>query len=217
MIKIAPSILSANFSNLEKDIKLIEKGGADWIHLDIMDGNFVPNITFGPILIKSLRKITKLPLDAHLMIEKPERYIEEFKKVGVDILTVHTEATTHLHRTISQIKKFGMKAGVSLNPSTPAIAIREVLPFVDLVLVMSVNPGFGGQTFISTMLRKIQEVALMIETSGRKIDLEVDGGVDETNIRQIFEAGATVTVAGYSIFSKKNIPQAIRNLKKITK
>lgn len=217
MIKIAPSILSANFSNLGKDIKLLEKGGADWIHLDVMDGNFVPNITFGPIVIKSLRKITRLPLDAHLMIQKPERYIEDFKNSGVDNLTVHLEATTHLHRTVSQIKKLGMKAGVSINPSTPAISLREILPFVDLVLVMTVNPGFGGQTFIPTMIRKIQEIALMIESSGNKIELQVDGGVDETNIKKIYEAGATISVTGYSIFSKKNIPNAIKKLKSLTK
>ncbi|MBI5476281.1 MAG: ribulose-phosphate 3-epimerase [Ignavibacteriales bacterium] len=216
-MKIAPSILSANFSNLGKDIKLLEKGGADWIHLDVMDGNFVPNITFGPIVIKSLRKITRLPLDAHLMIQKPERYIEDFKNSGVDNLTVHLEATTHLHRTVSQIKKLGMKAGVSINPSTPAISLREILPFVDLVLVMTVNPGFGGQTFIPTMIRKIQEIALMIESSGNKIELQVDGGVDETNIKKIYEAGATISVTGYSIFSKKNIPNAIKKLKSLTK
>lgn len=214
MIKIAPSILSADFSNLIKQIKELEKGGADWIHLDIMDGHFVPNLTFGPAVVKAISKVTNIPLDAHLMIEKPDKYLEDFRNAGVNRLSVHIEACNHLHRTVQHIKKLGMKAGVSLNPATPASSLREILMYVDQVLVMSVNPGFGGQKFIGTSIHKIQEIVLMIKSTQRKIELEVDGGVDETNVSKLIKSGATVLVAGYSIFSKKNISQAVRDLRR---
>jgi ribulose-phosphate 3-epimerase len=212
-IKIAPSVLSANFSNLRDQISAVEKGGADWIHLDIMDGHFVPNITFGPIVVQSIRSCTKLPLDAHLMIESPDRYLENFREVGVDRLTVHVEACTHLHRTIQKIKDLGMKAGVSLNPATHISSIVEIFPFVDQILVMTVNPGFGGQKFIESTLKKIEKISSMIEQSEREIELEVDGGVDTKNAHSLMEAGTTALVAGYSIFSQKNITQAVRLLR----
>jgi len=211
--KVAPSLLSADFRNLEKQIRLVEKGGADWLHLDIMDGHFVPNITFGPMLVKTVRSISKLPLDTHLMIEKPERFIEAFKQAGSDILTVHVETCPHLHRTIQQIKLLGMKAGVSLNPSTPAHALREIIGEVDLVLVMTVNPGFGGQKFISSMLKKVEEVRSMLKSPNQF--LEVDGGVDVTTAPELIKAGANVLVAGNAIFSQKNITQAVKRLKKV--
>jgi ribulose-phosphate 3-epimerase len=214
MVKIAPSILSADFSNLEHQVHLVEKGGADWLHLDVMDGHFVPNITFGPIVVNAIRSITKLPLDTHLMIENPEKYLEDFQKAGTDRLTVHVETCDHLHRTIQQIKELGMKAGVTLNPSTPASSLREIIPYVDLVLVMTVNPGFGGQKFIRSMFRKIREISEMISSIKTTIELEVDGGVDETNAAKLVEAGATVLVAGNSIFSKMNIPRAVKDLRK---
>ena len=214
MIKIAPSILSADFSSLKEQIRLVEKGGADWLHLDIMDGHFVPNITFGPMVIKAIRSVTKLPLDAHLMIENPDRYLENFKSAGVDRLTVHVETCPHLHRTIQHIKKLGMKPGVTLNPSTPASSLKEIIPFVDLVLVMTVNPGFGGQKFIRSMIKKIKEISGIINTYNSSIYLEVDGGVDESNASELAAAGANVLVAGHSIFSKNNIPLSIYNLRK---
>jgi len=213
MIKIAPSILSADFRNLEQQIRQCETGGADWLHLDIMDGCFVPNITFGPMIVSTVRSITKLPLDAHLMIECPDRYLEGFKKVGVDRLTVHVETCPHLHRTIQKIKELKMKAGVTLNPATPISSIKEIIPYVDLVLVMTVNPGFGGQKFIKTMIKKIEKVAGMIADTNSDIELEVDGGIDEHNANAVVAAGATVLVAGHSIFSHKSIPQAIRTLR----
>jgi len=213
-IKIAPSVLSADFRNLEQQIRLCEAGRADWLHLDIMDGCFVPNITFGPMVVKSIRSVTKLPLDAHLMIEAPDRYLEDFQKAGVDRLTVHVETCPHLHRTIQKIKELKMKAGVTLNPATPVSSLKEIIPFVDLVLVMTVNPGFGGQKFIKTMMKKIEKVAGMIAETDSDIELEVDGGVDENNASALVSAGATVLVAGHSIFSHKNIPEAIRMLRK---
>ena len=212
-VKIAPSILSADFTNLERDIHLVEEGGADWLHLDIMDGHFVPNITFGPMVVKAIRSLTTLPLDAHLMIEAPDRYLEVFRDSGVDRLTVHVETCPQLNRTIQRIQELGMKAGVTLNPSTPVSTIEEIVPSADLVLVMTVNPGFGGQKFIPTMLRKIEEVRSLISRSDRPIELEVDGGVDINNARDIVNAGATVLVAGNSIFAKRSIPQSIHSLR----
>ncbi|MBI1807240.1 MAG: ribulose-phosphate 3-epimerase [Ignavibacteria bacterium] len=214
MIKIAPSVLSADFSNLERQIRLVEKGGADWLHLDVMDGHFVPNLTFGPLIVKAIRSITNLPLDVHLMIEHPDQYLEDFKKAGSDRLTVHVETCSHLHRTVQRIKELGMKAGVTLNPATPALTVKEIIPYVDLVLVMTVNPGFGGQKFIFSMLKKIEAISALIANADSHVELEVDGGVDESNAFKLVQAGATVIVAGNSIFSKKNIPQAIRNLRK---
>ncbi len=211
-ILIAPSILSADFKNLESEIHQAEKGGAHWIHLDVMDGHFVPNITFGPMVVKTARAVTKLPLDTHLMIEKPERYLETFKNAGSDILTVHVETCPHLHRTVQHIKQLGMKAGVSLNPSTPAVALKEIIDYVDLILVMTVNPGFGGQQFISSMLDKIRELSAMI--GKRKVYLEVDGGIDVRTAPLVVEAGANVLVAGNSVFGEGHIVKSIKQLRK---
>ena len=214
MVKIAPSLLSANFRNLEKQIRLLERGGADWLHLDIMDGHFVPNITFGPFIVKAVRSLTELPLDAHLMIEEPEKYLQAFKDAGVDRLTVHVETCPDLRRTIQRIKDLDLKAGVTLKPGTPSSALKKIIPYVDLVLVMTVNPGFGGQQFMSAMVPKIGEIARMIQSTGRRgAELEVDGGVDEHNAASLVDAGATVLVAGHSIFSKKSIPSAIKRLR----
>jgi ribulose-phosphate 3-epimerase len=213
MLKIAPSILSADFRNLAREIRLSERGGADWLHLDIMDGHFVPNITFGPMIVRAVRSLTRLPLDTHLMIEDPLRYVDDFRDAGSSRLTVHVEACVHLHRVVERIKEAGMKAGVSLNPATPASALAEIIPFVDLVLVMTVNPGFGGQEFIPPMLGKVREIAAMIAESRKKVYLEVDGGVNEKNAGDLVRAGALVLVAGHSIFSRTNIPRAIRRLR----
>jgi ribulose-phosphate 3-epimerase len=210
---IAPSILSADFGQLTDQIRLVEQAGADWLHLDIMDGHFVPNISFGPMIVKTIRSLTKLPLDTHLMISDPDAYLEAFRQAGADRLTVHVESTVHLHRTIQRIKELGMKAGVTLNPSTPLDAIREILPYVDLVLIMSVNPGFGGQSFIPTSLAKITAAAAMIRESGGSVHLEVDGGVDATNAGEIVAAGATVLVAGNAVFRAPSIPDAVAALR----
>jgi ribulose-phosphate 3-epimerase len=219
MIKIAPSILSANFARLGEDIKDVERGGADYIHVDVMDGHFVPNITIGPLIVEAIRPITKLPLDVHLMIENPDQYIEAFAKAGADIITVHVEACTHLHRTIQQIKAQGVKAGVVLNPHTPVSMIQHVLEEIDLVLLMTVNPGFGGQSFIHSVLPKIKQVASMIEERKLQVEIEVDGGVNSETAKLCIEAGANVLVAGSAIYNQQDRGEAIaiiRNEKKIS-
>lgn len=210
MIKIAPSILSADFARLGEEIKDVEKGGADYIHVDVMDGHFVPNITIGPLIVEAIRPITSLTLDVHLMIEQPDRYIPEFAKAGADIITVHVEACPHLHRTIQLIKSFGIKAGVVLNPHTPVSTIQHVLEDIDMVLLMTVNPGFGGQSFIHAVLPKIQEVSRMVRERGLTVDIEVDGGVNAETARLCVEAGANVLVAGSAIYNEKDRAQAIR-------
>lgn len=209
MIKIAPSILSADFSKLGEEIKDVEKGGADYIHVDVMDGHFVPNITIGPLIVEAIRPITSLPLDVHLMIENPDMYIPTFAKAGADIITVHVEACPHLHRTIQLIKSHGIKAGVVLNPHTPVSAIEHVLEDIDMVLLMTVNPGFGGQKFIHSVLPKIKQVAHMIQERSLNVEIEVDGGVNAETARLCVEAGANVLVAGSAVYNQKDRGAAI--------
>ncbi|WP_174733885.1 ribulose-phosphate 3-epimerase [Mesobacillus harenae] len=213
MVKIAPSILSADFAKLGQEILDVERGGADFIHVDVMDGHYVPNITIGPLIVEAIRPITKLPLDVHLMIENPDQYIEAFAKAGADYLTVHVEATPHIHRTIHYIKSFGVKAGVVLNPATPVEAIKHIISDVDMVLLMSVNPGFGGQKFIPSVLEKIKQVKKMADENNVTIDIEVDGGVNEETARLCVEAGATVLVAGSAIYNAEDREKAISVLK----
>lgn len=198
--RIAPSILSADFSRLGEEIAAVAAGGADFIHVDVMDGHFVPNLTIGPVVVKSIRKATSLPFDVHLMISPVDLFIEDFVKAGADILTVHPEAGPHLHRTLQAIRAAGARPGVALNPATPVSAIEPVIGDVDLVLVMSVNPGFGGQAFIPSQLKKIETIRKLIEVSGREIMLEVDGGVNAETAPQIVAAGADVLVAGSAVF-----------------
>jgi len=200
-IKIAPSILSADFARLGEEITSITKAGADYIHVDVMDGHFVPNLTIGPVVIKSIRQYSQLPFDVHLMIEPVDPFIEAYAKAGADIITVHAEATKHLHRTLQLIKSFGKKCGVSLVPTTPASALEHIMDEIDLILVMSVNPGFGGQSFIPSQIEKIRTLRAMINKSGREIDLEVDGGINAQTAKQVVEAGANVLVAGSAIFT----------------
>lgn len=213
MIKIAPSILSADFADMGRAVRNLEAYGADYIHCDIMDGVFVPNITFGPGMIKAIRKHTKLPLDVHLMIEKPDRYIDAFIDAGADIVTVHTEACTHLQRVLNAIKERGVKAGAVLNPATPLDSIKYVLDDLDMVLLMTVNPGFGGQAFIPSMLNKITQTREMIKSCGRNIELEVDGGINIDNIDAVLAAGANVIVAGNTVFSSDDPKGTIAGLR----
>jgi ribulose-phosphate 3-epimerase len=212
-IKIAPSILSADFAKLGAEIKEVEQGGAGLIHVDVMDGHFVPNITIGPLIVEAIRPHTQLPLDVHLMIEQPERYVADFAKAGADLITVHQEATVHLHRLIHQIKELGVKVGVALNPATPIETIQHVLSDLDMVLLMTVNPGFGGQKFIPAVLQKIETLRQHLIVQGyQHIDIEVDGGINAVTARQVAGAGANVLVAGTAIFGERDRRQAIRTI-----
>ncbi len=214
-IKLAPSILSADFGRLAEQVAEAEEAGADYIHVDVMDGHFVPNLTVGPLVVEALRPRTSLPLDVHLMVVEPERVIADFASAGASILTVHAEATPHLHRAVQTIKDRGVKAGISITPSTSPIVIQEMLPELDLVLVMSVNPGFGGQSFIPASLAKIQKLRRMLDAGGFKAELEVDGGVNADTAGSVVQAGARVLVAGSAVFNgKESVAKAIARLRK---
>ena len=213
MIKIAPSVLSVDFTRLGEQVREAEAGGADWMHLDIMDGHFVPNISYGPVLVEAVNRATKLPLDVHLMIENPDFFVPEFVKAGADYVTVHVEACPHLHRSIQLIKGLGAKAGVSLNPATPASALEEIVPFVDLILIMSVNPGFGGQSFIQTCLPKAACLAEMARKRKPDALISMDGGVGTKIAGALAKAGCTVLVAGSAVFGKPDVAKAIRELR----
>ncbi len=212
-VTVAPSILSADFARLGEEVTEIAHAGADWVHVDVMDGRFVPNMTIGPLVVQAVRRVTTLPLDVHLMIVEPERYVEAFAEAGADVITVHAEACPHLHRVVQQIHALGKRAGVSLNPHTPEDVLRYVVDDLDLVLVMSVNPGFGGQSFIPEVLPKIRALRAMIDATGRAIDLEVDGGIKPGTARKVVEAGANVLVAGSAVFGHDDYGAAIRELR----
>lgn len=215
-IEIAPSILSADFAHLAREIERAESGGADLVHLDVMDGHFVPNVTIGPPVVESIRKITRLPLDAHLMIEKPERYLDEFIRAGVNWLSVHVEADAHIDRTLQYLKASGVKAGVAINPGTALGALDQILPLADYVLIMTVNPGFGGQKFIPYTLKKVSQLRKTIVSNGYSTRIEVDGGISPGNLHDILTAGAEIIVAGSAIFgSKKDASEAVREMKGI--
>ncbi|MBA4418213.1 MAG: ribulose-phosphate 3-epimerase [Syntrophus sp. (in: bacteria)] len=212
---IAPSILSCKFSKLGQEIKDVEKAGADLIHIDVMDGHFVPNITIGPLIVEAVKGVSSIPLDVHLMIEHPERYVNDFIKAGADIITLHIETDSHIFRTIDEIKSFGKKAGVSLNPSTPESTLKYIINVVDMVLIMTVNPGFGGQKYISSMEQKIEKTREMIEETGRVIDLEVDGGVKAQNAKRVVDAGANIIVMGTEVFHAEDYGKKIREIRKL--
>lgn len=212
-IRLAPSILAANFARLGDQIAAAERGGADFIHVDVMDGHFVPNITVGPPVVASLKKVTRVPLDVHLMISEPDRYIEAFASAGAGLISVHVEATVHLHRTISHIHSFGLKAGVVLNPSTPVVTLEEISCDADYVLVMSVNPGFGGQTFIPRSESKVRAVRALLDRAGSQAAIEIDGGIDKDTIAAVVAAGAEIIVAGSAVFHTPDPEAAARELK----
>ena len=212
-VRIAPSILSADFAALGRDIAAAERGGADLIHVDVMDGHFVPNITIGPPVVRAIKRIATRPLDVHLMIEAPDRYIDDFVAAGASMLSVHGEAVPHLHRTIAYIKSVGVKAGAVINPSTPVSALEEIAPDLDFVLVMSVNPGFGGQTFIPHSLDKVRRVRQLLDTTGSHAAIEIDGGIDAANAAAVVAAGATILVAGQAIFGTADPEAAARTLR----
>ncbi len=212
-VRIAPSILSAAFSKLGAEVAAIEAAGADWVHIDVMDGHFVPNLTFGAPVVSCLRKVTKMPFDVHLMVEAPQNYIADFAKAGADILTVHLETAPHLHRVIQAIKEAGLKAAVSLNPSTPLCLLEEILPELDMVLLMSVNPGFGGQAFIPSSMEKVRKLRQMMDEKGLTTDIQVDGGVTPDNAAQLIAAGATVLVAGSAVYKAPDMANAIHSLR----
>ena len=214
MIKLAPSILSADFAKLLEDVKKVEKAGCEYLHIDVMDGHFVPNITLGPGIVKSLRKDVNMVFDTHLMIENPDNYIKDFVDAGSDLIVVHVEACRHLHRTIQNIKSYNVKAGVALNPATPIETIKHVLQDVDMVLIMTVNPGFGGQSFIESMIEKIKELKQIIDEKNLNVDIQVDGGIKPSNINQVVEAGANVIVAGSAIFNSENIEETVKLMRK---
>lgn len=215
MLRVSPSILSADFGNLKREILSLEKGGADYIHIDVMDGIYVPNITFGPPVIKQIRNISHTPFDVHLMIDRPERYIKDFVDAGADIITIHEEATIHLHRVIQQIKSYGVKAGVALNPSTPLDNIKYVLDYVDMVLIMTVNPGFGGQKFIGSMERKIKDLRNIIDDRNLDVLIEVDGGIKLENAGRMKELGVDIIVVGSGIFEAEDIAERTKRFKRL--
>ena len=217
MIKLAPSILSADFSNLLEDVKTVEKAGVEYLHIDVMDGHFVPNISIGPLVVQALRNKSKLIFDVHLMIENPDLYIDDFVQAGADILTVHVEAAHHLHRIIQKIKEKGIKAAISLNPATPLCSVEFMLPYVDMILLMSVNPGFGGQKFIPEIIPKIKALRKMLDEQNLEVDIQVDGGINKATAPLVVQAGANILVAGSAIFGAPNVGEAVAELRLVTK